>query len=61
MANIETYDPRARDMQLSLKIPSYLMTALMMASNKQFSNVSAVARAAIANEMKRQGFLDDGK
>jgi hypothetical protein len=59
MANIEAYNPRGRDQQISLKLPSYLMAALNAAAERQFSNASAVARACIAESLKRQGYLSE--
>jgi hypothetical protein len=58
-SNFEPYNPKGRDQQISLKIPGYLMAALNVAAEKQFSNASAIARACIAAELKRQGYLSE--
>jgi hypothetical protein len=61
-SNFDHGDVREKDMQLSLRIPSHVMSALMTAAGKGFSSVSVVARQALATEMRRQGYLnDDGK
>jgi hypothetical protein len=52
-------NPRQRAMTLSFLVPADLMSAAMTCAGKEFTNISSVARAALAEAMRRKGYYDD--